>query len=93
MNFIVDFCRTKVWVGKAMQLGDRRGHNWPDSDTCFTMRGRFVTEQSGTKHWIVSFMPTALGPKIYTTLSMAVKARRNTYGSYQSLPWGTSRAL
>jgi hypothetical protein len=24
---------------------------------------------------------------------MTVKARKNTYGSYQSLPWGTSREL
>jgi hypothetical protein len=47
-------------------LRDRRGpQHLPD--TCFTTRGRFVTQHSGIG--IFSFMPTALGPKMYTVLS------------------------
>jgi hypothetical protein len=31
--------------------------------------------------------------KLADDFSFAVKARRNTYGSYQSLPWGTSHVI
>jgi hypothetical protein len=33
----------------------------------------------------------ALKAGLFLILALPVKARRNTYGSYQSLPWGTSR--
>jgi hypothetical protein len=62
--------------------------------------GHYKTDQNN--HLVAASVGTTLAAGTATgefhfhgrkQFSTAVKARRNTYGSYRSLPWGTSREL
>jgi hypothetical protein len=60
----VDFRPTCVCAKQYIsEIGE--AHNRPG--ICFNTRGRFVTSDNRTRGIeIVNFMPTALGPKMYT---------------------------
>jgi hypothetical protein len=62
---------------------------WHDLD----LRSSVTQFDSKQKHYLAGYCTDLSINDCMGLMGYAVKARRNTYGSHQSLPWGTSREL